>query len=170
MLLRVVFAATIMVLVTASLPQLLRGLPRSGPAPRAAVAGTAAPPSDMPGRVVLDADAHGHFRTTAMVDGREIDMLVDTGATMVTLRNEDARDLDLLGAGGGFDVPVETANGVAKLRRITLDRLRVGDIMLYDVEALVAPPGVLSENLLGMSALSRLRRFAVDGGRLVLEN
>jgi aspartyl protease family protein len=169
---RVAFAATVMVLAVLALPQLLRGLvPHTGaPAPRAAAATAARAPQATPGRVMLDAGADGHYRTGVFVDGRQLDVLVDTGATMVTLRNEDARELGLLDAGRGTAVAVHTANGTMQAQRVELARLRIGDITLDHVAALVAPPGALSENLLGMSVLGRLRRFGVDDGRLVLEN
>jgi aspartyl protease family protein len=51
----------------------------------------------------------------------------------------------------------------------TLDRVEVGDIVVRDVTALVLPDEALSGNLLGLSFLSRLRRFEYSGGKLVLE-
>jgi len=50
-----------------------------------------------------------------------------------------------------------------------LDKVEVGDLVVRDVAALVMPDEALSDNLLGLSFLSRLRRFEYSGGRLVLE-
>lgn len=170
---RVVVMAAIAMVAALLLPHLLDGHWQRRdvtPAHVAAATQPSAAPGDRPGRVVLEASRDGHFRTTAYVDGRALDILVDTGATLVTLRSEDAGALGLLDAVAGADVQVSTANGVMTARRVTLARLRIGDIVLDGVDALVAPPGALRENLLGMSALGRLGRFAVEDGRLVLEN
>jgi aspartyl protease family protein len=45
----------------------------------------------------------------------------------------------------------------------------VGGLIVRDVEALVLPDEALAENLLGLSFLSRLKRFEYANGRLVLE-
>ena len=62
----------------------------------------------------------------------------------------------------------QTANGVARVAPVTLDRVRVDDITLRDVPAAVADKGALPVNLLGMSFLSRLTRFEIEGHQLVL--
>jgi aspartyl protease family protein len=144
---------------------------RPDPVAAATAQTQAAPaPNDMPGRVVLTADAAGHYRTEATIDGRLLDILVDTGATAVVLRYEDAETLGLAGTDADYDVAVRTANGLARARRVTLSSIAIGDITLYDVPALVAPRAALSENLLGMSALGRLHSFAARDHRLILEN
>jgi aspartyl protease family protein len=63
---------------------------------------------------------------------------------------------------------VSTANGVSRVAPVTLDRVRVEDIVVRDVPAAVAEPGALSTNLLGMSFLGRLSRFELAGNELIL--
>jgi aspartyl protease family protein len=64
---------------------------------------------------------------------------------------------------------VKTANGTVRAAPTRLDEVEVGDIVLRDVAALVLPDAALSDNLLGLSFLSRLRRFEYTDGKLVLE-
>ena len=118
--------------------------------------------------VAIRADRNGHFSVSTVVNGRRIEMLADTGATLVVLRYEDAQRLGYSRASLRFDAAMMTANGRAKAARITLDRIRVGDITVHHVDALVAEPDLLSFNLLGMSFIRRLSRFELRGRQLVL--
>lgn len=140
-----------------------------------ALIGTGTPPAPpaaaaAPATVVLRADRAGHYRTEISVNGRALPVLVDTGATMVALRYEDARRLGLVRADERFDVAVQTANGTARAKRVQLSSVRLGGLVVHDVNALVTQPGMLGENLLGMSFLGRLRRMEAAAGRLALEN
>ena len=67
-----------------------------------------------------------------------------------------------------YTVQVDTANGRARAASVTLDRLTVGGIVERSVPALVAQPGQLKSNLLGMSFLNRLQSWEVRGDRLVM--
>jgi aspartyl protease family protein len=172
LILPVVVAAMVLAL---AIPGLLARHPEPAPSPRraapVAMAAAAAPaPDDTPGRAVIEADAAGHYRAQVAVDDRLLDMLVDTGASTVVLRYEDARMLGLAGDPAAFDVRVVTANGAARAARVTLGSVAIGGITLHDVPALVAAPGALAVNLLGMSALRRLNRVEARQGQLVLEN
>lgn len=120
-------------------------------------------------RLRIAADPGGHFLVDALIEGRNVDALVDTGATAVALRYEDARAMGLIRPADEFDARVSTANGMAKAKRVRLSRVRVGTITVSDVDALVTEPGALGVNLLGMSFLRRLARFEVTGGTLLLE-
>jgi len=64
---------------------------------------------------------------------------------------------------------ISTANGTVRAAPTTLDMIEVGDIMVRDVAAVVMPNGALSDNLLGLSFLSRLRHFEFSDGKMVLE-
>jgi aspartyl protease family protein len=124
---------------------------------------------DLGGRsVALRADGRGHFEAEAQVNGRPLDVLVDTGASSVVLRYEDAQRLALRIDPNDFRFPVSTANGVAKAARITLADVRIGDVRVQNVDAMVMPRGLLGANLLGMSFIKRLGRFEMRGERLVL--
>lgn len=104
-------------------------------------------------RTVLSATAEGHFVTLGQINGMPIRLLVDTGATMVSLGAGDARrlGLDLAGAEAGT---VQTAAGPATAHRVRLDSVRVGGITMQGVDALVLGND-LPVALLGMSFLSR---------------
>ncbi len=117
----------------------------------------------------ISADRNGHYVSDIQVNGRTLNAIVDTGATLVALRYEDARALGIVFPGDRFDVGVRTANGSAQARRVRLRSVRVGAISLNDVDALVMSEGMLGMNLLGMSFLKRLSRYEVRGSTLVLE-
>jgi aspartyl protease family protein len=119
--------------------------------------------------VVVSRDARGHFEVDARVDGRHLSFMVDTGASVIALTAADAGRLGLHPAAREFVTEVRTANGTVRAAPAELDRVEIGDLVVHDVAALVMPEGVLSDNLLGLSFLSRLRRFEYTDGKLVLE-
>lgn len=121
------------------------------------------------GKYRVAADRSGHFIVDARIEGRNLEAVIDTGATAVALRYEDARLLGLIKPTDAFDHRVSTANGVARARAVRLSSVRVGSITVSNVDALVTEPGALGINLLGMSFLRRLTRFEVSGGVLVLQ-
>lgn len=125
--------------------------------------------ADHGGTVRLRADRNGHYFTKIEANNRMIDALVDTGATAVALRYEDARALGVVVPGDDFDVPLRTANGEGRARRVKLRSVTIGTITVRDVDALVLEQGALGTNLLGMSFLNRLARFEIQRGQLVLE-
>lgn len=140
------------------------------PAPAAQSVDTSAGNTDYGGgQVRLSANRSGHYLADIEVNGRSLNALVDTGASMVVLRYEDARDLGVLYGSDTFEVAVQTANGKARAHRVKLDSVRLGSISLSGVDALVMEEGALNTNLLGMSFLRRLSRYEVRDGSLVLE-
>ena len=118
----------------------------------------------------LKATVNGHFITTASINGNDIRVLVDTGATMVALSYEDAGNVGLRPSDLDYNVPVATANGVAQAARVSIGRIEVEGIRVDDVDGLVLPEGALHGTLLGMSFLSRLRTFKVEDGVLYLRD
>lgn len=120
------------------------------------------------GKVVLSAGSNGHFATTARINNRFVDVMVDTGATSVALPYEEAARLGVRPASSDFVVATRTANGIQHSAAVTLREVRIDTIRLYDVEALVAPRGALSTTLLGMSFLSRLKQVEMGNGELVM--
>ncbi|MDZ4792635.1 MAG: TIGR02281 family clan AA aspartic protease [Hyphomicrobiales bacterium] len=110
----------------------------------------------------------GHFFARTMVNGAPVEMLVDTGASSVVLRPEDADMAGLDVRELRFNVPVSTANGTAYTARVRLEHVSIGGIRLRNVEALIAQPNSLNQSLLGMSFLSRLRSYEFSGDFLVL--
>jgi aspartyl protease family protein len=125
--------------------------------------------ADHGGIVRIPADPSGHYVSDIEVNGRTLNAVVDTGATLVILRYEDARALGLVFPGDRFDIAVRTANGTGHARRVELRSVRIGPISLNNVEGLAVEQGALATNLLGMSFLKRLSRFEAQRGTLVLE-
>ncbi len=126
--------------------------------------------ADHGGMVRILADPSGHYVSDIEINGRTLNAVVDTGATLVILRHEDARALGVVFPGDRFDIAVRTANGTGHARRVELRSVRVGPISIQNVEALVMEEGALKmHNLLGMSFLKRLSRFEAQRGMLVLE-
>jgi len=119
--------------------------------------------------VVVPRDAYGHFRTDGRIDGRLLQFVVDTGASVVALTADDAAQLGIHPADSEFTVVMRTANGTIRAAPTTLDWVEIGNIMVHDVPAVVMPDGALTENLLGMSFLSRLHHFDYSDGKMVLE-
>jgi aspartyl protease family protein len=117
----------------------------------------------------VPADRNGHYVTEVQINGRGLTAIVDTGASLVTLRYQDARALGVVFPGDKFDIRVQTANGPGRARQVRLRSVRLGSITLSDVDALVVDEGALATNLLGMSFLKRLSRYEVRGSTLVLE-
>ena len=70
---------------------------------------------------------------------------------------------------GDYKVSVSTANGTVKAARTQIAMVDIGGLVVRDVDALVLPDEALSENLLGLSFLSKLRRFEYANGTMVLE-
>jgi aspartyl protease family protein len=151
----------------------LFGLPTANDvaaARRATTADAPQPPQQASGTIVeLKAGQNGHFNAEAEVNGRSIDVMVDTGATMIALTYEDAERAGLLLKNSDFTQAVTTANGVARVAPVTLERVSIGDITVRNVPAAVAERGRLKTSLLGMTFLSRLSRFDMRAGVLVLQ-
>jgi len=118
----------------------------------------------------LKADTRGHFIVQAEINGRDIWVMVDTGATAVALSYEDAREAGLKPGSLDFNIPINTANGVGMAARVKLDRVEIDGVRVYDVDGVVLPEGALHGSLLGMSFLSRLRSFKVEDSVLYLED
>ncbi len=119
--------------------------------------------------LIIDSDRQGHFKTEARIDGRFIDFLVDTGASLVILRETDAARVGIHPMPRDYTATVSTANGKLKAAPTQLTRVELAGITVYDVAALVLPDEALGQNLLGVSFLSRLKRYEYANGRLVLE-
>jgi len=123
---------------------------------------------DLP-KYAIEADRAGHYRMPVQLEGREIKMLVDTGASFVSLTKEDADRLGIRPSAGDYKLQMNTANGVATAAPVWLPNVRIGSIEVHDVPAIVMSAGASSDSLLGMSFLQRLRRFGVAGGKMIME-
>jgi aspartyl protease family protein len=110
----------------------------------------------------------GHFMVRTETNGVALSMLVDTGASTVVLKPGDAQRLGIDVDRLRYSVPVQTANGTTYAASVRLRNLSIGKISLDEVDALVARPGALKDNLLGMSFLSRLSSYEFTSEYLTL--
>jgi aspartyl protease family protein len=119
-------------------------------------------------KVVLSANDYGHFHAVAQIRGQQVEFMTDTGATYVALSYETAQKLGLAPQNLRFNGRSTTANGVARVASVVLDTVRVGDITVKDVQAVIAEPGRMTQNLLGMSFIRQLSGFELNGARLTM--
>ena len=117
-------------------------------------------------RVVLTADSQGHFMPPGQINGRSVQFMVDTGASLVALSAADAKRINL-NYEGGTKVNVSTANGNVVGYRVQLDTVRVGDAQVYGVPAIVMPQS-MPFVLLGNSYLARFQMTRTND-QMVLE-
>jgi aspartyl protease family protein len=144
------------------------GLTRSTPSAMAAAPGESPTGLSNSRAVTLPRGHDGHFRTEARVDGRRLELVVDTGASQIALRASDAARLGIHPAPRDYNVRVSTANGMTRAATVQLGMVEVGNIVVRDVPALIHPDEALGVNLLGMSFLSRVR-WSYERGRLMIE-
>ena len=117
------------------------------------------------GQVILTADERGHFVTTGNINGATVRFLVDTGATLISMGRSEARRLGINYLEGERGLS-NTANGVAPVYKVKLDTVRIGEITLNNVDALVHDHN-MPWVLLGMSFLNRVE-MRRDGETLTL--
>jgi len=106
-------------------------------------------------RIVLTADGQGHFMPAGQINGRAVQFMVDTGASQVVMSESDARRINLKFE-QGQPVRVSTANGTATGYRVVLSSVRVGEVQVYEVAAIVLPQA-MPYILLGNSFLTRFQ-------------
>lgn len=120
------------------------------------------------GEVELRRTWDGHYRADTLVNGNQIRLLVDTGASMVLIPHEKAGSLGIDVNTLDFSMPVTTANGRSTVAPIRLETVQIGSIRVNDVAAAVAHPGSLKSGLLGMSFLDHLSETSFQRDKLVL--
>jgi aspartyl protease family protein len=133
---------------------------------------TAAAPKTAPSavaanRLVYRADKSGHFLVEAAVNGAPVRFLVDTGASFVSLTPDDARAAGITRGELDFSARAQTANGVARIAKVTLRDVRLDQLDIEDVPAVVMETA-MPVSLLGMSFLKRLDGYEIRDGQLVI--
>ena len=123
------------------------------------------PSETWPAVAILAADGQGHFLANGTINGKSVRFLVDTGASMISLGAADARRLGIDASKGQQGVS-NTANGQAAVSKVKLNAVRVGDIVLNNVDALVHRQD-MPFALLGMSFLNRME-MRRDGSTMTL--
>jgi aspartyl protease family protein len=167
----VLVLAAIAMAAAVAVPRYLNQHMATRPQPAVMAAQPVAPaPTPVDSRsVVVPRNSHGHFQVDARVDGRRLNFMIDTGASVIALTAADAASLGIHPFASEYTVLVKTANGTARAAPVELDRVEIEDITVRDVSAIVMQDGALSDNLLGMSFLARLHRWEFADGKLVLE-
>jgi aspartyl protease family protein len=103
--------------------------------------------------IVLAAGPGGHFRTSGSINQRPVEFMVDTGATYIAM---DSATADRIGLDWkrGTAHPMGTANGVTVAYEVLLTTVRIGDVEIHNVQAVVHG-SAMGFILLGNSFLSR---------------
>lgn len=120
--------------------------------------------------IILSKAINGHFQADVEINGQSVSMLVDTGASSVSLSWEDAYAVGLNPQNLVYSETVMTANGRARAAPVTLAVVSLGPIQRRNVSALVATQGRLDQSLLGMSFLSTLGSLRMQADELRLED
>ncbi len=111
----------------------------------------------------------GHFYLMTSMSGTTVPMMLDTGASTVALRAEDAEKIGLHPDSLTYSARISTANGTSFAAPVTIPSLTVGGITRKDVQAIVSKPGTLNISLLGQSFLATLSGFKVTGDEIVMQ-
>jgi aspartyl protease family protein len=113
---------------------------------------------------VLERNRYGHYHARGQINGRDVEFLLDTGATEVSVPAVVANRLRLR---KGAEMQVNTANGILIVYAARLERVQLGNIVLHNVKAHINPGIKTDEVLLGMSFLKQLE-FSQRGNTLTL--
>ena len=122
--------------------------------------------SSAPNTIVYAADDRGHVVVDAAVNGAPVRLLVDTGASLVTLTAKDAHAAGISADELVFSGRANTANGLVRMAPVVLREVRIDQLSIYDVPAAVLEN--LNVSLLGMSFLSRLQSYEMHDGHLTI--
>jgi aspartyl protease family protein len=120
-----------------------------------------------PGEVSIGASDNGHYIADALVEGTHVRFLIDTGASIVTLTEFDAQRVGIKTDALTYNMPMNTANGRNFAAPVILEDIKIGDVRVFSVHAVVIRDG-LTQSLLGMSFLNELSGYEVDQNRLLL--
>lgn len=118
------------------------------------------------GREILQADSRGHFFTTVSINGISVRGMIDTGATGVVISGRQARSLGLDYRTGQRN-QASTAAGITDIYKLVLNEVRLGDIVLYSVQAAVIEGDFPQEALFGNTLLNQLNMDR-QGDQLIL--
>lgn len=120
------------------------------------------------GEVSVTRRMNGEFIVKGQINGADARFVFDTGASAVVLTPETAKAAGIDPGKLIYSEVIVTANGRTMAAGATIDRLTIGGLVERRVRALVAKPGTLFENLLGMSFLNRLASYEVRRDRLIM--
>ena len=172
----ILIAASVLVLLGSAMAELANRLsvtPAMAHTPTSGTVGLASQRDDTPRAgprsVNVPRDVRGHFQVDGRIDGQRLAFMIDTGASVIALNESSAAKIGLRPSRADYRATVKTANGTVKAAPAKIARIEIEGLVAYDVAALVLPDQALTENLLGLSFLSKLKRFEYADGRMVLE-
>jgi aspartyl protease family protein len=139
--------AVIMIALAAVVPNLIR---QNGSSVTTAQATADRSDPSYPRTASIPRGANGHFEADAYVDGRRMGFMIDTGASVIALRQQDAARLGIRPAQRDFTARVTTANGVVFAAPAELASVEIGGVLVHNVAAVVLPDEALAQNLLGI--------------------
>lgn len=113
-------------------------------------------------------DSRGHFSFNALMNGTDVPVLVDTGASGVAINASTAEEIGVWVDEDATGVQVNTANGTTTAYPVTIDEIIIGEVIVTNVSGMVLDDSALSSTLLGMSFLKKLERFEIVGDTLTL--
>lgn len=119
-----------------------------------------------PGQTVLTMAPNGHYTGIFRINGKPIEAMVDTGASLVAINVSTARRLGFSPAALDFQHQVRTANGSTKAAHVVLDRVEIGSIRVHEVDAFVFNDKALSSTLVGMSFMKKLKSYTAEDRKL----
>lgn len=113
---------------------------------------------------------NGHFDAAGMVNGAQVDFLIDTGATTIALSHADALRVGFSDRDLNYTLIINTANGQARAAPVRIESVAIGSISRTGLRAMVAEPGKLDQSLLGMNFISSLTAFEMRKGEVILRD
>ena len=116
--------------------------------------------------VIVYANQYGHYYINTITQGININYLIDTGATTVSLTRADAEKIGIDLSKLNYTQKVSTANGIILSAPIKLDYIQINDILIKNISASVSQDNGLEKSLLGMSFLNKLNSFEVSDDSL----
>ncbi|WP_340692647.1 TIGR02281 family clan AA aspartic protease [Hyphomonas sp.] len=116
---------------------------------------------------IIDREPDGHYWTRADVDGTAVKFMVDTGASTVAITFRDAQRIGLKPEDLEYKWEIRTAGGVVHGAAVTLEKIRIGQVEVENVEGMVLREG-LEQSLLGMTFLGELYSYEFRKSQLVI--
>lgn len=120
------------------------------------------------GETVIPLGADGHFRVVATINGKELPVLIDTGATYTSMEEAAAKRLEIGNNPQRLPAELGTANGTISARFGLADEIRLGSIEARNVDVAITPDTNSPVAVIGMDLLSRLEGWRVENGKLIL--
>lgn len=120
----------------------------------------------LPDKITLQREADGHFYANVDVNYGKVRFLVDTGATMVALTGDDARELGFSWNEDELQPVARGASGEVRGKQVMIEKMQIGNFQANNVRAAIIPEG-LDVSLLGQTFLARVGSVNIKDDRMV---